>query len=169
MGLYTRSIDSPLGAIQLVATDDALVRVYLPIQGRGSQPELTAVRSHPVLDRVATEFDDYFRGERTSFSTPLAQPGTPFQLAVWDALLTIPFGDRRSYTWLAQHVGRPRAVRAVGAANGRNVLPIIVPCHRVVAKDGSLAGYAGGVEVKRWLLEHEGAVVDRLGGSIKTS
>lgn len=160
MGFHTRAIDSPLGAIRLVATDDALVGVYLPAQRPAPRLEVVEEASHPVLDRASGEFDEYFRGVRTSFSTPLAQPGTPFQLSVWAALLTIPFGERRSYTWLARHIGRPRAVRAVGSANGRNVLPIVVPCHRVVNKDGSLAGYAGGVEVKRWLLEHERATVE---------
>jgi methylated-DNA-[protein]-cysteine S-methyltransferase len=162
MKFHARSIDSPFGPIRLVATDDALVGVYLPVQRPTRPLELEQATSHPVLDRAAGQFQEYFQGERTGFSVPLAQPGTPFQQSVWAALLTIPFGAQRSYTWLAQQVGRPRAVRAVGAANGRNVLPIIVPCHRVVGRDGSLVGYGGGVEVKRWLLEHERFMAERL-------
>jgi methylated-DNA-[protein]-cysteine S-methyltransferase len=161
MPLYSRYIDSPLGAILLVATDHALVRVGLPTQRPAHRVEVIKAASHPVLDRAADELGAYFQGERTGFSIPLAQAGTPFQRSVWTALLTIPFGERRSYSWLARNIGRPRAVRAVGSANGRNGLPIVVPCHRVVHKDGSLAGYAGGVEVKRWLLDHEHAAAGR--------
>ncbi len=162
MKIYAKSIDSPLGAIHLVAADNALVGVYLPAQRPAHRPELVEAMSHPILDRAAGQFEEYFKGERTAFSVPLAQTGTPFQRSVWTALLTIPFGEQRSYTWLARQVGRPRAVRAVGAANGANRLPIIVPCHRVIHKDGSLAGYGGGVEVKRWLLDHERAVAERM-------
>ena len=152
---YTRLMDSPLGVLRLVATPAALTGVYLPAQQCAHLAEAVEAASHPVLDRAAAELGEYFLGERTSFSTPVVLEGTPFQRSVWEVLGTIPFGEQRSYTWLAREVGRPRAARAAGAANGRNVLSIIVPCHRVVGADGALTGYAGGVEAKRWLLAHE--------------
>ncbi|HEY3356211.1 MAG TPA: methylated-DNA--[protein]-cysteine S-methyltransferase [Polyangia bacterium] len=157
--LVQKLMPSPLGALRLVATDAALVGVYLPAQAGVPAED---VASHPVLDQTARELDEYFRGERRAFTTPLAPHGTPFQLAVWQALAAIPFGEVRSYAALAQAVGRPRAVRAVGAANGRNPLSIIVPCHRVVAAAGALTGYAGGLPAKEWLLAHERRAATRL-------
>lgn len=154
-GTVTKSFESPLGTLRLVASQDALVGVYLPAGRPLCLPGVEPVRSHPVLDRAAEELDQYFRGGRTFFTTPHSATGTEFQKAVWDALATIPFGERRSYAWLAGRVGRPKAFRAVGSANARNALPIFVPCHRVIGADGSLSGYGGGVEAKRWLLEHE--------------
>jgi methylated-DNA-[protein]-cysteine S-methyltransferase len=151
-----KSIDSPLGALRLVATDTALVGVYYP--GHAPAPAVGGedVASHPVLDQAARELHEYFAGRRRAFSIPLAPGGTAFQRAVWSLLTTIPFGEQRSYAWLAQQIGDPGACRAVGAANGRNPLSIIVPCHRVVGRDGRLTGYAGGLDRKRWLLAHEG-------------
>ncbi len=108
-----------------------------------------------MLDLAAAELDEYFRGERRAFGTPLAAEGTPFQRKTWDALCEIPFGARWSYAELARRVGNPKAVRAVGAANGRNPLAIFVPCHRVIGSSGELTGYAGGLPIKQWLLEHE--------------
>lgn len=156
--LAIATFPSPLGELTLLARDEALVGLYLPAQqatARFTDAVSTDVEAHPVLARAASELAGYFRGEVYRFTLPVALSGTPFQCDVWAALSTIPLGERRSYRWLAEHVGRPRAVRAVGAANARNALSVIVPCHRVVGADGALTGYAGGIDAKRWLLEHE--------------
>jgi methylated-DNA-[protein]-cysteine S-methyltransferase len=108
-----------------------------------------------VLESVSEELHAYFHGHLSTFSTPLAPVGTPFQLEAWAALRTIPFGETSTYARQAERIGRPSAVRAVGAANGRNPIPIVVPCHRVIGSNGSLTGFAGGLEAKRWLLDHE--------------
>ena len=107
------------------------------------------------LTEAARQFDEYFAGERVSFDLPLDPVGTPFQLAVWEVLRTIPFGETISYGEQARRLGDRRKARAVGAANGRNPLAIIVPCHRVIGADGSLVGFASGLDAKRWLLAHE--------------
>ena len=111
--------------------------------------------SSPLLRRVADQLAEYFAGERRDFDLPLAAPGTAFQKLVWDALVRIPFGEVRSYGELARTLGRPSGSRAVGAANGKNPIAIIVPCHRVIGANGTLTGYAGGLPTKQWLLEHE--------------
>lgn len=113
-----------------------------------------------VLDRAVRELRAYFRGDLREFTVPVALSGTRFQEQVWRGLLSIPYGERRSYGWLAEEIGRPTASRAVGAANGCNPVPIVVPCHRVIGADGSLVGYGGGLETKRWLLSHEAAQVE---------
>jgi methylated-DNA-[protein]-cysteine S-methyltransferase len=110
---------------------------------------------HPVLQETIRQLTEYFLGERREFSVPLDLHGTPFQLRVWNALLAIPYGETRSYADLARAVGSPKGVRAVGRANGVNPVAIIVPCHRVIASDGTLCGYGGGLEIKRKLLELE--------------
>lgn len=149
---------SPLGALDLVATDDALTDVWFgaPSADRfvGVQT-ISTVAVHPVLARAVTQMAEYFAGTRTQFELPLAPAGTPFQHVVWRALLAIPYGARCSYRDIANAIGQPTATRAVGAANGKNPLGIIVPCHRVVGADGTLTGYAGGLDAKRWLLRHE--------------
>ncbi|MFP3948073.1 MAG: methylated-DNA--[protein]-cysteine S-methyltransferase [Longimicrobiales bacterium] len=175
------TIPSPVGAIRLVATDETLVAVELPDSSKHETAgtRVDAGSGHPVLDHAARELEAYFAGELRTFSVPLAidhtragsdprgvglhdpdLPGTDFQKEVWRGLLTIPYGESRSYAWLAEAVGRPGAYRAVGAANGRNPLAIVVPCHRVIGADGSLTGYGGGLEAKRWLLDHEAAQAD---------
>jgi O-6-methylguanine DNA methyltransferase len=114
--------------------------------------------SNALLAQLKRELGEYFAGARRVFDVPLAAPGTPFQRRVWDALRAIPYGETRSYTEIARAAGSPRAVRAVGSANGSNRLAILLPCHRVVASNGALAGYAGGEWRKRKLLEHERGV-----------
>jgi methylated-DNA-[protein]-cysteine S-methyltransferase len=151
-----RVIPSPVGLLTLVATDTALAGVRFDRTAAAAGVCVAAAQAgHPVLDLAAREIGEYFAGARQTFSIPLAPAGTPFQRAVWQALETIPFGERRSYAWLAGRIGDARACRAVGAANGRNPLPIVLPCHRVVGADGRLTGYAGGLDRKRWLLAHE--------------
>ena len=154
--LYTE-MESPLGTLQLTADDGALTGVHFPGQkhDRPPKPGWRRIDDEPVLVQARHELNEYFAGRRTRFDVRLDAHGTTFQRAVWQALETIPFGEQRSYAWLAGRVGDPKASRAVGAANGRNPLAIIVPCHRVVGANGSLTGYAGGLDRKRWLLAHE--------------
>lgn len=151
-------INSPVGALRLVARGDALVAVtWGPADQRSlglgpTRPDA----NHPVLIATRSQLAGYFAGDRRHFDLPLAFEGTPFQCRVWSALLTLAFGQTARYRDLAGQLGQPRAVRAVGAANGRNPLSIIVPCHRLIGADGSLTGYAGGLAAKAWLLAHEG-------------
>lgn len=149
MSTVSAWLPTPLGGVRLVANDDALVEAWL------CADEAPSVR-HPVLDLAAAELRAFLRGDLRAFSVPLAPTGTPFQREVWNLLLTIPYGERRSYLDLARSLGQPGASRAVGAANGRNPLPVFIPCHRVVASNGGLGGYSGGLPNKRLLLEIEG-------------
>jgi methylated-DNA-[protein]-cysteine S-methyltransferase len=145
------TLPSPVGDLRLYAHADELTGVYLPDQEAPVAPELGS----PVLAAAAAQLREYFAGTRREFDIPLAPRGTGFQALVWRALTTIPYGETRSYGELARGIGRPAASRAVGAANGKNPISIIVPCHRVIAANGELTGYAGGLAAKRWLLEHE--------------
>jgi methylated-DNA-[protein]-cysteine S-methyltransferase len=151
---WTRDVPSPIGTIRLVASDDALVRVVLPGE-RGTRPEAREAPEHPILSLAAEELEAWFAGARRTFTVPLRATGTPFQHRVWEVLATIPYGVTWSYADVAERIGQPRAVRAVGAANGRNPLPIVVPCHRVIGRSGALTGFGGGLSAKVWLLEHE--------------
>jgi len=150
---------SPLGDILLAATDRGLAGLWF--EGQRYHPDASRwplQPGHPVLAVACEQLDEYFDGRRTVFDLPLdLQGGTPFQRSVWQALLGIPAGQRTSYAALSQRIGKPAEVRAVGAAIGRNPLSIVVPCHRVVGTDGSLTGYAGGLERKTALLQLEGA------------
>jgi methylated-DNA-[protein]-cysteine S-methyltransferase len=151
--------DSPLGPMIVAATDRGLAGVWFEQQKHlpdcGSWPYDPR---HPVLREALDQLRGYFAGERTTFELPLdLQGGTPFQQAVWQALLAIPRGRTVTYRHVGEQAGRPGAMRAVGSAVGRNPLSIVVPCHRVVGSDGSLTGYAGGLERKRALLQLEGA------------
>ncbi|MCC6131898.1 MAG: methylated-DNA--[protein]-cysteine S-methyltransferase [Acidobacteria bacterium] len=150
--LYQKTVPSPIGDITLIAGETALVEVLLS----GTPIRTSAVAgSNAILERAERELSEYFRGERQEFTTPLAPEGTEFQVAAWKALSRIPYGETRSYAEQAALIGRPKAVRAIGAANGRNPLPIFLPCHRVIGSDGSLTGYGGGLDKKEWLLAHE--------------
>ncbi|HEV8323317.1 MAG TPA: methylated-DNA--[protein]-cysteine S-methyltransferase [Myxococcota bacterium] len=153
--LEQTTLDTPIGAVRLVADGGALVGAWLAAGHRATAEEARPASANAVLDGAARELDEYFAGRRKAFSTPLATGGTAFQRRVWAALARIPFGARCSYAAVAVSIGAPRAVRAVGAANARNPLAIFVPCHRVVAADGGLCGYGGGLAAKRWLLDHE--------------
>jgi methylated-DNA-[protein]-cysteine S-methyltransferase len=148
-------MDSPVGRLRLVSDGQALTRIEFETETRERAPEGT--RSTRPFRDVRRQLEEYFAGERRSFDLPLRPAGTPFQLATWRALRYIPYGETRSYSEVAQRIGKPRAVRAVGAANGRNPLPIVIPCHRVIGASGALTGFAGGLPLKRFLLELEGA------------
>jgi methylated-DNA-[protein]-cysteine S-methyltransferase len=146
-------LESPVGPLRLLAHADELVGLYMHDQPAPNVPE----RRTAVLVLAAAQLAEYFAGERRVFDVPLGAKGTGFQERVWRALTQIPCGETRSYGELARAIGRPSASRAVGAANARNPIGIIVPCHRVVGATGELTGYAGGIAAKRWLLDHERA------------
>ena len=147
-----RHIETPIGRLALCADGDGLCALRFAATGE----EMDAA---PVLMQAERELEEYFAGRRTTFSVPLSMQGTPFQMAVWEALRAIPYGETRTYASLARQIGHPRACRAVGMANHVNPLPILVPCHRVLGADGRLTGYAGGLNVKKFLLKLEGAHV----------
>lgn len=153
---YTK-LPSPIGDLTLIASDDALVAIHFAGQPlasfRGDMPERND--AHPVLCAAARQLTEYFAGERRAFDLPLDFGGTDFQRSVWQTLLTIPYGETWSYADVASRLGKPSATRAVGAANGRNPIPIVGPCHRVIGKDGSLTGFGGGLPVKEKLLALE--------------
>lgn len=162
MNLVHAVISTPLGAIRLVASRAALVGVYLPGQRTDDTVVITGhAAEHAILRETARQLLEYFAGTRRAFALPVLADGTTFQRAVWSELASIPFGATRSYGELARAIGSPRASRAVGSANARNPISIVVPCHRVVGSAGALTGYAGGLPAKRWLLAHEARVADR--------
>lgn len=159
-------IESPLGPLLAVAGDEGLPLLEF-VDRRALETELVALRrtlgaaivpgDHPLLRLAAAQLSEYFAGTRREFDLPLTQRGSAFQLAAWQALREIPYGETRSYTDMARTVGSPGAVRAIGRVNGQNQLAIVVPCHRVIRADGSLCGYGGGRWRKQWLLDHERA------------
>jgi len=152
-------LDSPIGPLTLAADDSGLRVVEFPENRHPAKRDATWVEAeHPVLAETRRQLGEYFAGRRQTFDLPLAPRGTPFQLAVWRALAEIPHGQTWSYGQLARHLGRPQAMRAVGAANGRNPLPIVLPCHRVIGTSGALTGFGGGLPTKQFLLELEGAL-----------
>ncbi len=147
--------DTPLGAVRLSRDDVGLTGLAFTDRSRGGRPGPTWRRDEASLEPVRRQLREYFEGERTQFELELHLLGSPFQVAVWSALRAIPFGESTSYGMIATRIGRPTAVRAVGAANGRNPVAIVVPCHRVIGADGTLTGYGGGLDRKAWLLDHE--------------
>lgn len=160
---HTR-IDSPIGTLTLVADDEGALRA-LYMDGHRHRPEvatfgdrLDGLDAERVFGEAVRQLGEYFAGDRTEFDLATAPVGTPFQVAVWQQLHLIPWGETRSYGELAVAVGNPRAVRAVGLANGRNPLSIVVPCHRVIAANGALTGFGGGLERKEYLLTLEGSL-----------
>lgn len=158
MSLFFKTMASPVGLLTLAASQGGLVAVLWPNDdpSRVRLGPMTGQRDHPILAQAEQQLEAYFAGDLRQFSVPLDFRGTDFQKSVWTALLSIPFGETRSYAAIARMIGRPPAVRAVGAANGRNPISIIAPCHRVVGSDGSLTGFAGGLDVKDYLLGLEG-------------
>lgn len=155
--MFHRYLDSPLGRL-LLAGDDAGLRLVHMDQDSLRVPAESWKPAGAQLDEVCRQLDEYFAGRRQRFELRLAALGTPFQQAVWNALRAIPYGHTCSYAELARRMDRPKAVRAVGAANGANPIAVIVPCHRVIGSDGSLTGFVGGLPRKRLLLQLEGAL-----------
>jgi methylated-DNA-[protein]-cysteine S-methyltransferase len=167
--LFRTVMDSPLGPLTLVASDRGLRAVMWPddeslddepvddelVDREPVDGELIDDPTHPVLVAAASQLREYFDGRRTEFDVPLDLVGTEFQLSCWFALDDIPYGETRTYGQQASSLGRPTATRAVGAANGRNPVSVVLPCHRVIGADGSLTGFGGGLDAKRWLLDHE--------------
>ena len=158
MTLYTH-MDSPVGPLLLAADDDGLLLIEFgtprhPVARGNDWRE----GSNDVLEQTRAQLNEYFEGSRRDFDLPLSPRGTAFQRDVWQALQAIPYGETISYAELARRLGKPSAMRAVGAANGRNPLPIVVPCHRVIGADGSLTGFGGGLPTKHYLLTLEGAL-----------
>ncbi len=151
--------DCPIGKIRLRASNSGLVALDHVNQQDSTDASWIEDSEHPVIKSAIAELDQYFQSGFSDFKTPLAPVGTDFQCEVWQALTTIPFGETRSYGDIAEQINRPKAVRAVGAANGRNPLSIFVPCHRVIGKNGKLTGYAGGLKVKEILINHEFSLV----------
>lgn len=150
------AVSTRFGDFTIVADDAAVTAVHYPdTPPEESWGEPVTVEDHPLLAEAAAQLRDFLAGERTTFTVPLRPFGTTFQLQVWAALLRIPYGQTLSYTEQAVLIGRPQAVRAVGAANGRNPIPVFIPCHRVIGSKGSLTGYAGGVNLKARLLDLE--------------
>lgn len=156
--MNTLLLSTPVGTLQLCSEGRNLVAIAFP----GQHDDSASSNSDEVLDEAARQLTEYFAGNRKTFDLPLAPKGTEFQHAVWAALTAIPFGDLRSYGDIARIINKPSAVRAVGAANGRNPLPIVVPCHRVIGSNGSLTGFAGGLEMKTQLLRLEGSIPQSL-------
>ncbi|QND49031.1 methylated-DNA--[protein]-cysteine S-methyltransferase [Rhizobium lusitanum] len=156
---FYRLMDSPVGQLKLVASHKGLAAILWDSDRPGRVPLtiLAEDESHPVLVETERQLRQYFAGERRVFDLPLDFSGTEFQKKVWQALLTIPFGETRSYTQIAEQIDAPKAIRAVGAANGRNPISIIAPCHRVIGAAGDLRGFAGGLERKTYLLGFEGS------------
>jgi methylated-DNA-[protein]-cysteine S-methyltransferase len=154
MSLAYKMIESPVGKLKLVASDKGLMAILWEKDKPRRVPlnDLVEREQHPVLVETERQLREYFAGKRKTFSVDLDMRGTRFQKNVWEALLAIPFGETRSYGQLAKQLGNPRASRAVGAANGRNPVSIIVPCHRVIGSSGKLTGFAGGLDVKAHLL-----------------
>lgn len=149
----------PQGRMTIVDSGGAVVRIGFGVL----DVEDSTLSPTALTNEAATQLMEYFAGKRRTFSLPLAPKGTPFQKEVWQALSSIPYGQTRSYADIAAQVGRPKAFRAVGMANNRNPIPIIIPCHRVVGSSGDMVGYAYGTKIKRYLLELEGIDVDALG------
>jgi methylated-DNA-[protein]-cysteine S-methyltransferase len=161
---YRTVMPSPVGELTLVADDDALRLIAFPSDAHPAHVPATdldrdvidvAAGDHPVLALATRQLEEYFAGTRVEFDIPLAPEGTPFQQQAWSVLRSIPFGATISYGEQAAQLGDRRRARAVGAANGRNPIPIVVPCHRVVGANGHLTGFGGGIVAKAWLLDHE--------------
>ena len=149
---YLYYCETPIGRLGIAETDGAVSRLLFD---RADAPSGYELRETGILRRASSELLEYFGGARVKFDFPVLLEGTEFQKAAWNALVAIPFGETRSYRQIAEQIGCPKAFRAVGMANNRNPLPIIIPCHRVVGSDGSLTGYAGGLSIKQYLLDLE--------------
>lgn len=159
---HYRIVPFPAGTLTLLEEDGYIIG----IRTTGEPPPDAQDRQTPVLARAAAQLDAYFEGSLKTFDLPLRLSGTPFQMAVWNALKTIPYGETRSYGDIARVIGHPKAYRAVGMANHRNPVAIVIPCHRVIGSDGTLTGYGGGLPLKAWLLSQERIHAQEEGGCI---
>ena len=148
-------LETPIGPLTVTATEKAVTAIRFGTQVPEGSTCCTEAEATPLLRRAAEEIGDYFAGLRRDFTLPLAPEGTPFQQKVWEALRTIPYGETRTYKEIAIQIGHNQSFRAVGMANNRNPIVVVVPCHRVIGYDGKLTGYAGGLDVKEQLLELE--------------
>jgi O-6-methylguanine DNA methyltransferase len=157
--LFVAHLASPIGPLFLAASEKGLVRLEFQDRALKMKSGVELTEDEASLAPYVLELDEYFNGKRRKFSFPLDLRGTPFQVACWNALLTIPYGETRSYADIARAIDHPHAYRAVGMSNNRNPIAIVVPCHRVIASSGSLCGYGGGLDIKRKLLELERATV----------
>jgi methylated-DNA-[protein]-cysteine S-methyltransferase len=149
---------SPIGILRINVNEGYICEIFFmdnENKKKDSGEKNQSAKDNKILKQCLQQLDEYFEGSRKDFDFPFRQKGTPFQLGVWDELLNIPYGKTISYLQLSQRLGNVKAIRAVGTANGRNNLPIVVPCHRVIGSNGSLTGYGGGLWRKQWLLEHE--------------
>ena len=153
----TTTVDSPIGMLTLSASDGLLTGMFMPDQKHAPTTASQWDRDDAWFAEITEQLDQYFAGTLSQFDLPIRMDGTDFQRRVWSHLRQIPYGETISYGDLARRVGSPNASRAVGSANGRNPVAVIVPCHRVIASDGSLGGYGGGLARKTWLLDHEAA------------
>ena len=160
---FSRAIvQAPFGAVTVVASDAGVRYVMFDNEAHPkSFAKMNVVddESHPIVAEACVQLQQYFNGTRTDFDLPLDLVGTDFQVAAWTSLARVPFGTTASYAQQAAAIGRPTAVRAIGAANGRNPVVVVLPCHRIVGADGSLTGFGGGLSTKRWLLDHETSVL----------
>ena len=157
MTMYYQQMSCPFGTVHLYATNKHLkALLFKPWQKAGGSTVIK--QSNEVLNLTKIQLQEYFQGKRQTFDIPIESDGTDFQHNVWNTLLKIPFGETWNYGQLAQAIGNKNASRAVGAANGKNPISIIVPCHRVIGANGTLTGYAGGLKAKEWLLKHEGVL-----------
>lgn len=148
-------IDTPLGPMTVTASEEAVIGVRFGSESSPEAVRCSEVEAPEVLRRAAGELCDYFTGKLRRFTVPLAPQGSAFQMRVWEALRTIGYGETRTYKEIAVQIGHSRSYRAVGMANNRNPIAILIPCHRVIGSDGSLTGYAGGIGIKEWLLDFE--------------
>ena len=152
---YASQLETPVGPVTITATEEAVVGLRFGTElpdGSHLGPETAAPQ---LLQEAIRQLREYFAGQRRSFSLPLAPEGSPFQKKVWEALRTIPYGETRTYRQIAEQIGHDRAFRAVGMANNRNPIAILIPCHRVIGHDGGMTGYAAGIDIKKWLLDLE--------------
>jgi methylated-DNA-[protein]-cysteine S-methyltransferase len=153
--VFTGYYNSPLGNLQITCEADAVSAITF------TDKEAGVSDAHPLIDKTIAQLDAYFKGTLISFDLPLNPSGTPFQVTVWNELLHISFGKTFSYLQVSRNLGDEKAIRAVGNANGRNPIAIVIPCHRVIGSDGSLVGYAGKLWRKKWLLDHEKQIISR--------
>lgn len=151
---HSKTMNSPLGTLYLIANEEALIS--LDTISSNLYKQAIESKTDKILNLASIQLTEYFQGKRTHFDLPLEPEGTPFQQIAWKALMQIPYAQIWSYGEQAKFIKKPKASRAIGGANGKNPIPIIIPCHRVIGSTGKLTGYSGGMEMKIWLLEHEG-------------